>query len=100
MPSSAKARFSTLLRIGLICIIVNVVLLYIIINFVVIPYLDRGRSPEEFEQMFHRKQASSFVHTVETPLSIRTATQVHATVDSSVVPNPSAYFCDTQSCSL
>ena len=79
MPSSAKARFSTLLRIGLICIIVNVVLLYIIINFVVIPYLDRGRSrsPEVFEEMFYRKQTPPLVHTVETPLSISTAT--HAT---------------------
>lgn len=96
MPSSTKARFLALLRIGLICVIINAVLLYIIINFVVIPYLDRGRNPEEFEQMFHRKQTSSPVHTVETALPISTATQVRATV----VPNPGAYFCDTHSCSL
>lgn len=95
MPSS-KARFLKLLQIGLICIFINVVFLYIVINLVVIPYLDRGRSPQEFEQMFHqKKQTSSLAHTVETPLYLSTASQIHATV----IPNPGTYFCDTQSCS-
>ena len=89
MPSS-KARFLTLLQIGLICITINGILLYIIVNFVVIPYL--SRNPEAFEQMFYQKQTSSPVHTVETP---RSTTQIYATV----IPNPT-YFCDTRSCSI
>jgi hypothetical protein len=80
MPSS-KAGFLTLFRIGFICVIINGILLYLIINFVVIPYLDRGRSPDIFEHMFPQTYSS-------------TVTQIGATV----IPNPT-YFCDTQSCS-
>lgn len=78
MPSS-KARFLTWsfwLQIGLICIIINGILLYIITSFAIIPYLNRGGNLEDFGQMFHQK---SFVHKVERP-------------------NPT-FFCDTQSCS-
>jgi len=79
MPSSTT-RFLTwgwLLRVGLICIIVNGILLYIIITFFIIPYLDRGGS---LEDTLHQKQTSSLVQTVESPVespvSISTATQI------------------------
>jgi len=65
MPSS-KARFLTLLRIGLICIFINGIFLYVVIKFVIIPSLDRDRSPEEFGQtsslgQILEKQTSSLV---------------------------------------
>ena len=68
--------------------------LYIVINFAVIPYLDRGGSLEEFELKFHQKQTSSLAHTVESPIS--TATQVGASMIP--IPNPT-YYCGTRSCS-
>ena len=40
MPSS-KARFLALLRIGIICIFVNDIFLYVVIKFVIIPSLDK-----------------------------------------------------------
>lgn len=94
MPSKAGLSWgSWLIRIGLVCIIINGILLYAIINFAVIPYLDRGRSLEEFELKFHQKQ-TSLVHTVESPIS--TATQVRATM----LPNSNpTYYCGTRSCS-
>jgi hypothetical protein len=60
MPSS-KIRFLTLLRIGLICLLINGIFLYVVIKFIIIPCLDRGISFEEFGQMLHEKQTSSLV---------------------------------------
>jgi len=66
--------------------IINFILLYTIISFAVIPYLDRGGSLEEF-QLFYRKQTPALVHT---PIS--TATR------ATVIPSPT-FYCSTRSCS-
>ena len=84
LPSKVSflAWSTWLLRIGLICIIINSILLYIIISFVVIPFLDRGGRLEGFQLLFHDKQ----------PSVLDTATKICATI----LPT---YYCGTQSCS-
>jgi WD40 repeat protein len=60
--NSSKARFMKLLQIGLICIFINVIFLYVVINFIIIPDLNRDRSPEE-RHMFQEKQTSLVPYT-------------------------------------
>src|SRR5271168_4662932 len=94
LPSKVSflAWSTWLLRIGLICIIINSILLYIIISFVVIPFLDRGGRLDGFQLCYDHKQPSilpSVLDTVDSSF-VNAATQI---------PSPSpTYYCSARSC--